>query len=194
MRLSNTATPKYYKIFRDAVLRGDIPVCENISMEMNRIDRLIKNPNYYYDEEAVEKWISFCEHELTLTDGQPLHLLDSFKLWGEEIFGWYCFIERSVYEPYSNRKGGHYVKKVIKKRLVNKQFLIVGRGAAKSLYDTCIQGYFLICDTETSQQVTAAPTVKQSDGLPVGTYFYILKYKDSGSNQHELSGYLYINK
>ena len=163
MRLSNTATPKYYKIFRDAVLRGDIPVCENISMEMNRIDRLIKNPNYYYDEEAVEKWISFCEHELTLTDGQPLHLLDSFKLWGEEIFGWYCFVERSVYEPYSNRKGGHYVKKVIKKRLVNKQFLIVGRGAAKSLYDTCIQGYFLICDTETSQQVTAAPTVKQSD-------------------------------
>ena len=163
MRLSNTATPKYYKIFRDAVLRGDIPVCENISMEMNRIDRLIKNPNYYYDEEAVEKWIRFCEHELTLTDGQPLHLLDSFKLWGEEIFGWYCFVERSVYEPYSNRKGGHYVKKVIKKRLVNKQFLIVGRGAAKSLYDTCIQGYFLICDTETSQQVTAAPTVKQSD-------------------------------
>ena len=163
MRLSNTATPKYYKIFRDAVLRGDIPVCENISMEMNRIDRLIKNPNYYYDEEAVEKWIRFCEHELTLTDGRPLHLLDSFKLWGEEIFGWYCFVERSVYEPYSNRKGGHYVKKVIKKRLVNKQFLIVGRGAAKSLYDTCIQGYFLICDTETSQQVTAAPTVKQSD-------------------------------
>lgn len=163
MRLSNTDTPKYYKIFRDAVLRGDIPVCENISMEMNRIDRLIKNPNYYYDDEAVEKWIRFCEHELTLTDGQPLHLLDSFKLWGEEIFGWYYFIERSVYEPYSNRKGGHYVKKVIKKRLVNKQFLIVGRGAAKSLYDTCIQGYFLICDTETSQQVTAAPTVKQSD-------------------------------
>lgn len=163
MSLSNTAVPKYYGMFRDAVIRGEIPVNQNISMEMNRIDHLIEDPRYYYDPAPVEGWINFCESEMTLVDGADLHLLDTFKLWGEQIFGWYYFIERSVFEPYPHGKGGHYVKKRIKKRLVNKQYLIVGRGAAKTLYDSCIQSYFLNVDTSTTQQVTTAPTMKQAD-------------------------------
>ena len=141
MSLSNTATPKYYGMFRDAVKRGEIPVCHEIEMEMNRINELIADRNFYYDDDAVEGWIKFCENELTLTDGSDLFLLDSFKLWGEEIFGWYYFIERSVYEPNEDGHGGHYVRKKIKKRLINKQYLIVARGAAKSMYASCIQNY-----------------------------------------------------
>ena len=163
MALSNTATPKYYGMFRDAVIRGEIPVNKEISMEMNRIDDLIANPGLWYDDEAVEGWILFCENELTLTDGEDLHLLDSFKLWGEQVFGWYYFIERSVYEPFPDGHGGQYVKKSIKKRLINKQYLIVGRGAAKSLYDTCIHAYYLTVDTSTTHQVTTAPTMKQAE-------------------------------
>lgn len=163
MSLSNTAVPKYYGQFRDAVLRGDIPVCETIAMEMARIDDLIANPNYYYDDEAVEGFVRFCEHELTLRDGTPMHLLDSFKLWAEEIFGWYYFTERSVYKPYKDGHGGRYVQKMIKKRLVNKQYLIVARGAAKSMYASCIQSYFLIIDPTTTFQVTTAPTMNQAD-------------------------------
>ena len=141
MSLSNTAVPKYYGQFRDDVIHGRIPVNQKISAEMNRIDDLIDNPRYYYDSQAVEGWIRYCENELTLTDGSDLHLLDSFKLWGEQALGWYEFIERSVYEPNPNGHGGQYVRKCIKKRLINKQYLIVGRGAAKSLYDSCIQSY-----------------------------------------------------
>ena len=163
MALSNTATPKYYGMFRDAVIRGEIPVNKEISMEMNRIDDLIANPGIWYDDEAVDGWILFCENELTLTDGEDLHLLDSFKLWGEQVFGWYYFIERSVYEPFPDGHGGQYVKKSIKKRLINKQYLIVGRGAAKSLYDTCIHAYYLTVDTSTTHQVTTAPTMKQAE-------------------------------
>ena len=163
MALSNTATPKYYGMFRDAVIRGEIPVNKEISMEMNRIDDLIANPGIWYDDEAVEGWILFCENELTLTDGEDLHLLDSFKLWGEQVFGWYYFIERSVYEPFPDGHGGQYVKKSIKKRLINKQYLIVGRGAAKSLYDTCIQAYYENVDTSTTHQITTAPTMKQAE-------------------------------
>lgn len=161
--LSNTATPKYYGEFRERVLAGEIPVCRQISMEMNRIDDLIRNPNVYYDDEAVEGWIRFCENELTLTDGADLHLLDTFKLWGEEIFGWYYFVDRSIFEPGMNGRTGHYVIKKIKKRLINKQYLIVGRGAAKSLYDTAIQSYFLTVDTSTTDQITTAPTMKQAE-------------------------------
>ena len=163
MALSNTATPKYYGMFRDAVIRGEIPVNKEISMEMNRIDDLIANPGIWYDDEAVEGWILFCENELTLTDGEDLHLLDSFKLWGEQVFGWYYFIERSVYEPFPDGHGGKYVKKSIKKRLINKQYLIVGRGAAKSLYDTCIHAYYENVDTSTTHQITTAPTMKQAE-------------------------------
>ena len=163
MALSNTATPKYYGMFRDAVIRGEIPVNKEISMEMNRIDDLIANPGIWYDDEAVEGWILFCENELTLTDGEDLHLLDSFKLWGEQVFGWYYFIERSVYEPFLDGHGGQYVKKSIKKRLINKQYLIVGRGAAKSLYDTCIHAYYENVDTSTTHQITTAPTMKQAE-------------------------------
>jgi phage terminase large subunit-like protein len=163
MALSNTAVPKYYGMFRDAVLRGDIPVNKEISMEMNRIDDLIANPGVYYDDQAVEGWIRYCEEELTLTDGSDLHLLDSFKLWGEQIFGWYYFVERSVYEPNFDGHGGHYVKKTIKKRLINKQYLIVGRGAAKTMYGSTIQSYGLNIDTSTTQQVTTGPTMKQAD-------------------------------
>jgi phage terminase large subunit-like protein len=163
MALSNTAVPKYYGMFRDAVIRGEIPVCKEISMEMNRIDDLIANPGVYYDDQAVEGWINYCECELTLTDGGDLHLLDSFKLWGEQIFGWYYFVERSVYEPNPDGHGGRYVKKTIKKRLINKQYLIVGRGAAKSLYDSCIQSYFQNVDTTTTHQITTAPTMKQAE-------------------------------
>ena len=163
MALSNTAVPKYYGMFRDAVIRGEIPVCREISMEMNRIDKLILNPGIYYDDQAVEGWIRYCENELTLTDGADLHLLDSFKLWGEQIFGWYYFIERSVYEPGQNGSHGRYVTKRIKKRLINKQYLIVGRGAAKSLYDSCIQSYYGNIDTSTTHQITTAPTMKQAE-------------------------------
>lgn len=165
MALSNTAVPKYYGMFRDAVIRGEIPICKEIEMEMHRIDELIKNPGIYYDYKAVEGWIRFCESEMTLTDGSDLKLLDSFKLWGEQIFGWYYFIERSVYEPYNSGHGGRYVKKRIKKRLINKQFLIVGRGAAKSLYGSCIQTYFLNVDTSTTHQITTAPTMKQAEEM-----------------------------
>ena len=163
MALSNTAVPKYYGMFRDAVIRGEIPVCREISMEMNRIDDLIENPGVYYDEDAVEGWIAYCENELTLTDGSDLRLLDSFKLWGEQVFGWYYFIERSVYEPNPDGHGGHYVTKTIKKRLINKQYLIVGRGAAKSLYDSCMQSYFQNVDTSTTHQITTAPTMKLAE-------------------------------
>ena len=163
MALSNTAVPKYYGMFRDAVLRGEIPVCREVSMEMNRIDDLIANPGVYYDDEAVEGWIKYCENELTLTDGGDLKLLDSFKLWGEQVFGWYYFIERSVYEPFSDGHGGHYVTKAIKKRLINKQYLIVGRGAAKSLYDSCIQSFFGNIDPSTTHQITTAPTMRLAE-------------------------------
>ena len=163
MALSNTATPKYYGQFREAVIRGEIPVCKEISMEMNRIDDLIANPGIWYDDQAVEGFISFCESELTLTDGEDLKLLDSFKLWAEQIFGWYYFVERRVYEPSPDGHGGHYVKKTIKKRLTNKQYLIVTRGAAKSMYASCIQNYFLNVDTSTTHQITTAPTMKQAE-------------------------------
>ena len=163
MALSNTAVPKYYGMFRDAVMRGEIPVCKEISMEMNRIDDLIANPGIYYDDKAVEGFVRYCEEELTLTDGEDLKLLDSFKLWAEQIFGWYYFVERSVYVPSENGHGGHYVKKSIKKRLVNKQYLIVARGAAKSMYSSCIQNYFLNVDTSTTHQITTAPTMKLAE-------------------------------
>ena len=163
MALSNTAVPKYYGMFRDAVIRGEIPVCKEISMEMNRIDDLIANPGIYYDDQAVEGWIAYCESELTLTDGSDLNLLDSFKLWGEQLYGWYYFVERSVWEPSSDGHGGRYVNKRIKQRLTKKQYLIVGRGAAKSLYDTCVHSYGLNIDTSTTHQVTTAPTMKQAD-------------------------------
>ena len=163
MALSNTAVPKYYGQFRDAVIRGEIPVCNQVAMQMNRIDILIANPGIYYDDEAVEGWIKYCENELTLTDGSDLNLLDSFKLWGEEVFGWYYFVERSVYEPNEDGHGGHYVNKYIKKRLINKQYLIVGRGAAKSLYESCIQSYFQNVDTTTTHQITTAPTMKLAE-------------------------------
>lgn len=163
MGLSNTATPKYYAQFRDSVLRGDIPVCREISMEMNRIDSLIENPGIYYDDEAVDGFVAFCEKELTLTDGSDLHLLDSFKLWAEQIFGWYYYVERSVYEPTPDNHGGKYVRKMIKKRLISKQYLIVARGAAKSMYGSCIQNFFLNVDTSTTHQITTAPTMKQAE-------------------------------
>lgn len=163
--ISNTATPKYYGMFREAVLRGDFPVCEKISLEMNRIDQLIADPSIYYDDEPVEGWIRFCENELTLTDGSPLHLLDSFKLWGEQVYGWYRFVERSVYRPYKNGHGGRYVRRTIKKRLINKQFLIVARGAAKSLYSETHQAYGLVVDTSTTKQVAVAPTMAQAEEI-----------------------------
>ena len=161
--LSNTAIPIYYGKFREDVLRGIIPVCKEISMEMNRIDNLINNPGIYYDDEAVNGFIQYCENELTLTDGGDLVLLDSFKLWAEQIFGWYYYIERSIYEPFKNNHGGRYIRKLILKRLINKQYLIVGRGAAKTLYDSCIQSYFNNVDTTTTQQITTAPTMKQAE-------------------------------
>ena len=163
MALSNTATPIYYGAFRDAVIRGEIRVNEKISMEMNRIDDLIANPGVYYDDQAINGFIEYCENELTLTDGEDLHLLDSFKLWAEQIFGWYYFVERSVYEPSPDGHGGRYVKKTIKKRLINKQYLIVARGAAKSMYGSCIQNYYLNVDTSTTHQITTAPTMKQAE-------------------------------
>lgn len=163
MSLSNTAVPKYYGEFRDSVIRGEIPVCREVEMEMNRIDELIANPGVWYDDEAVEGWVKYCENELTLTDGSDLHLLDSFKLWGEQVLGWFYYVEKSVYVPNGSGHGGHYVRKKIKKRLINKQYLIVGRGAAKSLYDTCMQSYMLNVDTSTTHQITTAPTMKQAE-------------------------------
>lgn len=163
MALSNTATPRYYGEFREAVLRGEIPVCREISMEMNRIDEWIEHPGIYYDDEAVEGWVRFCENEMTLTDGSDLYLLDTFKLWGEQVFGWYYFVQRSVFEPNKNGHGGKYVRKRIKKRLITKQYLIVARGAAKSLYDELIHAYFLTVDTSTTHQITTAPTMRLAE-------------------------------
>lgn len=163
MSLSNTATPFYYGQFRDAVIRGEIPVCKEISMEMNRIDRLIDDPGIYYDDKAINGFIEYCENELTLTDGEDLNLLPMFKVWAEQVFGWYYFIDRSVYEPDPDGHGGHYVTKTIKKRLINKQYLIVARGAAKSMYESLIQNFFLNVDTSTTYQITTAPTMKQAD-------------------------------
>ena len=165
MALSNTAVPKYYGMFRDAVIRGEIPINREVEMEMNRIDDLIDNPKYYYDPAPVEGWIRYCENELTLTDGSDLVMLDSFKLWGEEIFGWYEFIERSVYVPNEEGSGGRFVKRSIKQRLINKQYLIVGRGAAKSLYGSCIQSYFHVVDLSTTNQITTAPTMRQAEEI-----------------------------
>ena len=163
MALSNTATPRYYGQFRDAVIRGEIPICREIEMEMHRIDDLIADHRYYYDGEAVERWIRYCENELTLTDGSDLVLLDSFKLWGEQVFGWYYFVDRCIYKPYPEGHGGHYVRKKIKRRLINKQYLIVARGAAKSQYESYIHSYFLNADTSTTHQVHTSPTMKQSE-------------------------------
>lgn len=191
MALSNTAVPKYYGMFRDAVMRGEIPVCKEISMEMNRIDDLIANPGVYYDDKAVEGWIRYCESEMTLTDGSDLELLDSFKLWGEQIFGWYYFVDRSVYEPNKDGHGGHYVNKRIKKRLIHKQYLIVARGAAKSMYGSCIQSFFLNVDTSTTHQITTAPTMKQAEEIlsPIRTAITrakgpLLKFLTEGSLQN----------
>lgn len=191
MALSNTAVPKYYGMFRDAVLRGEIPVNHEVSMEMNRIDALINNPGVYYDDEAVEGWVRFCEAEMTLTDGSDVKLLDTFKLWGEEIFGWYYFIERSVYVPGKDNHGGHYETKRIKKRLINKQYLIVGRGAAKSLYESFVQAYFLVVDVSTTKQVTTAPTMTQAEEVtsPIATAITrskgpLFKFMTDGSLQN----------
>ena len=191
MALSNTATPKYYGQFREAVLRGDIPVCQEVSMEMNRIDQLIANPGIYYDESAMDGFVKFCENELTLTDGEDLKLLPAFLLWAEQIFCWFYFVERTVYEPSENNHGGHYVKKRIKKRLTQKQFLIVARGAAKSMYVSCIQGYFLTVDTSTTQQITTAPTMKQAEEVlsPIKTAIArargpLFKFMTEGSIQN----------
>ena len=163
MNLSNTAVPKYYGQFRERVINGEIPVNELVSLEMNRIDQLIENPGVFYDEDAVEGWIAFCENELTLVDGNDMFLLDTFKLWGEQLFGWFYFVEKSIPEPSHDGRGVVYVRKMVKKRLVNKQFLIVARGAAKSIYDETIQAYELICDPETTHQITTAPTMKQAE-------------------------------
>ena len=191
MGLSNTATPKYYGMFRDSVTLGDIPVCKEVSMEMNRIDELIANPNIYYDDDAVEGFILYCENELTLTDGADLTLLDSFKLWAEQVFGWWYFVNRSVYVPSSDNHGGQYVQKTIKKRLVTKQYLVVGRGAAKSMYASCIQNYFLNVDTTTTHQITTAPTMKQADEVmsPIRTSIVrargpLFKFLTEGSLQN----------
>lgn len=191
MTLSNTATPIYYGKFRDAVIAGEIPVCREVSMEMNRIDNLIRDPRYYYDDKAVEGYIKFCENELTLTDGSPLHLLDTFKLWAEEVFGWYYFVERSVYEPFEDGHGGRYVLKRKKKRLINKQYLIVSRGTAKSLYASSIQAYGLVVDTETTTQMTMAPTLAQADEVlaPIRTAIArslgpVFKFLTEGSLQN----------
>lgn len=193
MALSNTAVPRYYGMFRDAVVRGEIPVCREVEMEMNRIDDLIANPGVYYDDEAVEGWIRYCEGELTLTDGSDLVLLDTFKLWAESVFGWYYFEERSVYEPNEDGHGGHYVQKWIKKRLINKQYLIVGRGASKSLYESCIQSYFLNVDTSTTYQMTTAPTMKQAEEVmsPIRTAITrsrgpLFKFLTEGSLQNTI--------
>lgn len=189
--LSNTATPRYYGEFREQVLRGEIPVCREISMEMNRIDSLIADPNIYYDPDPVEGFIRYCEGELTLTDGSDLHLLPTFKLWAEQIFCWYYFQERQVWEPYPEGGGGHYVDKTIKKRLTVKQYLIVARGAAKSLYESCLQSYFLNVDTSTTHQITTAPTMKQAEEImsPIRTSITrargpLFKFLTEGSMQN----------
>ena len=191
MALSNTATPKYYGQFRDAVIRGEIPICKEISMEMNRIDSLIANPGVWYDDEAVDGFVEFCENELTLTNGEDLRLLDTFKLWAEQIFGWYYYVERSVYKPSPDGHGGRYVKKSIKKRLINKQYLIVARGAAKSMYASCIQDYYLNVDTSTTHQITTAPTMKQAEEVmsPIRTAITrargpLFKFLTAGSLQN----------
>ena len=191
MALSNTAVPKYYGMFRDAVMRGEIPVNNEISLEMNRIDELIANPGVYYDDQAIDGWIKYCEQELTLTDGSDLNLLDSFKLWGETALSWFYFVERSVYEPNEDGHGGRYVKKMVKKRLVNKQFLIVGRGAAKSVYGACIQSFFQNVDTSTTHQITTAPTMKQAEEVmsPIKTAIVrsrgpLFKFLTDGSLQN----------
>ena len=191
MALSNTAVPKYYGAFREAVLRGDIPVCREISMEMNRIDDLIANPGIYYDDLAINGFIEYCEKEMTLTDGSDLKMLDSFKLWAEQIFGWYYFVERSVYVKGKNDKHGHYEKKMIKKRLINKQYLIVSRGAAKSIYESLLQSYFLNIDPTTTYQITTAPTMKQADEVmsPIKTAIVrskgpLFKFLTEGSLQN----------
>ena len=165
MALSNTAVPKYYSQFRDAVVHGEIPVNKEISMQMNRIDERVLDPRYYYDDQAAEGWIRFCENELTLTDGADLHLMDSFKLWGEDLLSWFYFMDQSVYKPGKNGREGHWIKRTIKKRLTNKQYLIVGRGAAKTMYGSTIQNYELNIDTSTTQQVTTAPTMKQAEEI-----------------------------
>lgn len=194
MVLSNTATPTYYGRFRDAVIRGEIPVNREITMEMNRIDALIANPSIYYDDQTVEGFILYCERELTLTDGSDLHLLDTFKVWAEQIFGWYYFVERSVYEPTPDNHGGHYVNKLVKKRLTTKQYLIVARGAAKSMYASCIQSYFLNVDTSTTHQITTAPTMKQADEVvsPIRTAITrsrgpLFKFLTEGSLQNTMN-------
>lgn len=191
MALSNTAVPKYYGMFRDAVLRGEVPICREIEMEMNRIDDLIRNPGIYYDDRAVEGFVKYCENELTLTDGRDLVLLDSFKLWAEQIFGWYYFDERSVYVPSKDGHGGCYVRKTVKKRLIRKQYLIVARGAAKSMYGSCIQSYFLNVDTSTTHQITTAPTMKQAEEIlsPIRTSIIrsrgpLFKFLTEGSLQN----------
>ena len=191
MALSNTATPIYYGQFRDAVIRGEIPVNRYISMEMNRIDGLIEDPTIYYDAEAINGFIEYCENELTLTNGEDLKLLDSFKLWAEEIFGWYYFVERSVYVPNEDGYGGHYETLKIKKRLINKQFLIVARGAAKSMYESCLQSYFLNIDTTTTEQITTAPTMRQAEEVmsPIRTSIVrargpLFKFLTEGSLQN----------
>lgn len=201
MSLSNTATPKYYGMFREQVLKGEIPVCKEISMEMNRIDDLIANPGIYYDEDAMNGFVRFCEEELTLTDGSNLHLLDSFKLWAEQIFGWYYFVERSVYVPSKDNHGGKYVTKTIKKRLVNKQYLIVARGAAKSMYGSCLQNFFLNIDTNTTHQITTAPTMRQADEVmsPIRTAITrsrgpLYKFLTEGSIQNTTGSRAYRQK
>lgn len=189
--LSNTAVPRYYGEFREKVLAGEIFVCQEVSMQMNRIDRLIEDPGVYYDEDAVEGFIAFCESELTLTDGSPLTMMDSFKLWAEDVFGWYYFVEMSVWEPYEDHHGGHYVRKRVKRRLRSKQYLIVARGAAKSMYASCIQSYFLNIDTSTTHQVATAPTMRQADEVmsPIRTAITravgpLFKFLTSGSLQN----------
>lgn len=189
--LSNTAVPKYYEQFREAVLNGDIPVCREIQMEMNRIESLIENPGVWYDDQAVEGFVAFCENELTLTDGGDLHLLDTFKLWAEQIFGWYYFLEKTVFVPNEDGPGGHYERKYIKKRLINKQYLIVGRGAAKTMYGSCLQSYFLNCDITTTHQITTAPTMKQAEEImsPIRTAITrsrgpVFKFLTEGSLQN----------
>ena len=191
MALSNTATPKYYGQFRDSVIRGEIPICREIEMEMNRIDALIANPGIWYDDQAIQGFIAYCESELTLTDGSDLYLLDSFKLWAEQIFGWYYFVERTVYQPSVDGHGGRYITKRIKKRLIHKQYLIVARGAAKSMYAACIQSYFLNVDMTTTHQVTTAPTMKQAEEVlsPIRTSIIrargpLLKFLTEGSLQN----------
>lgn len=193
--LSNTAVPKYYGAFRDKVLRGEIPVCNTISLEMNRIDWLIKNPEIYYDSDIVDGYIAFCENELTLTDGSDLHLLETFKLWAESALGWYYFVERTVYEPGLDGKPGRYVRKIIKKRLINKQYLIIARGSAKSMYGMTIQGYFLNIDKSTTHQITTAPTMKQADEImsPLRTAITrsrgpLFNFLTAGSVQHSTTG------